>query len=232
MLAALTGIGLYLNGSLGVIIRNLKISKVLAAQGSAVTVQKAHSIWVDHCDLSSDPSQAADYGPLVSVTHGTDSVTITDNLFHDHGEAVQVGHSDDDAAEDKGKLRVTFARNHFKGVSSAISFRFGTGHILNSYFENVENGINTRMGADLLIEASVFEGTGKAIYSANSSETGFATVLNSDLGNGTNTAPAGTMTADSLPYPYDWYAWDTNTVKETAVKEAGQTLEFIVLDIN
>ena len=37
-----------------VILRNLKISKVLASAGDAIGIQSASKVWVDHCDLSSD----------------------------------------------------------------------------------------------------------------------------------------------------------------------------------
>lgn len=37
-----------------VIIRNVKISKVLASAGDAIGIQAASQVWVDHLDLSSD----------------------------------------------------------------------------------------------------------------------------------------------------------------------------------
>ena len=37
-----------------VILRNLKISKVLASAGDAIGIQAASNVWVDHVDLSSD----------------------------------------------------------------------------------------------------------------------------------------------------------------------------------
>ncbi|KAK3358168.1 pectate lyase a [Lasiosphaeria hispida] len=229
--SSLTGIGLHIKSSGGIILRNLKIAKVLAAHGAAITIESSRSIWVDHCDLSSDPTQPRDvYGTLVSITHGSDYLTVTNNLFHDHGDAVAVGHSDANAAEDRGKFHVTLARNYFRNVSSGISFRFGVGHVFSSYYERVESGINTIMGADLLVEASVFEGVGKAIFSAGSSETGFASIRDVSLGGGTNTAPAGTLTADGLPYPYEWYGWGADVVKKGAVGQAGQTLEFVTFD--
>lgn len=36
------------------ILRNLKISKVLADTGDAIGLQVATQVWVDHVDLSSD----------------------------------------------------------------------------------------------------------------------------------------------------------------------------------
>ena len=37
-----------------VILRNLKISKVLAEAGDAIGIQASSQVWVDHVDLSSD----------------------------------------------------------------------------------------------------------------------------------------------------------------------------------
>ena len=45
------------------------------------------------------------------------------------------------------------------------SFRFGQGHIYNNYFLNSDDGINTRDGAQLLVENNVYSGVSKAIYS-------------------------------------------------------------------
>ena len=80
------------------------------------------------------------------------------------------------------------------------------------------------MGAQLLVESSVFAGPGKAIYGAAGNQTGVATVNDVVLGSSTNTATAGDMTLESLPYPYDLFG--SGKVKEMVVGRAGQTLEF------
>lgn len=225
---ALTGIELSLNGSMNVILRNLKIS---AAQGPAISVEKSRSVWIDHCDLSSTSNGTGELGnSLVSVTRGSDLLTVTATLFRNHPQALSVGHADSNGEEDRGKLRATLARNHFRDVGNAISYRFGVGHIFNSYFENAVDGVNTRMGADLLIESSVFEGSARAIVSENSTETGYATLRDVMLGGSTSTAPAGNATADDIPYPYDWYLWRTDSVKASVARQAGQTLEFLTWD--
>lgn len=36
------------------IIRNVKVSKVLAGAGDAIGIQAASQVWLDHLDLSSD----------------------------------------------------------------------------------------------------------------------------------------------------------------------------------
>jgi pectate lyase len=51
--------------------------------------------------------------------------------------------------------------------SRAPSFRFGTGHIYNSYSDTVSDGINARDGAQLLVEPNTFVGSNKPLYSTD-----------------------------------------------------------------
>ena len=82
---ALTGVGLTINGQSNVIVRNLKISKVLADYGDAITIQASTNVWVDHVDLSSDLDHDKDYyDGLVDVTHASEWVTISNSYIHDH----------------------------------------------------------------------------------------------------------------------------------------------------
>ncbi len=52
--ATLIGNGLLVKKKKNVIIRNLIIQKVLAANGDAIGVQYASNVWIDHVDVSSD----------------------------------------------------------------------------------------------------------------------------------------------------------------------------------
>lgn len=229
MTSALIGVGLHLNQSRNVILRNLKVSQVSPAQGDAISIENSRSIWLDHCDLSFTHSPVYDgHTSLLSITRGSDLVTVTSTVFRNHPQAVLVGHSDANGGEDQGKLHATFARNYFRNVGSAISFRFATGHILNSYFENATDGINTRMGARVMVESSVLEVSGRAVFSDGSTEAGYATVQDVLLGNSSNTAPPANMTVDSLPYPYDWYIWDKDWVRDSVTRQAGPTLQFFL----
>jgi pectate lyase len=63
-------------------------------------------------------------------------LTLVSTYFHDHWKTSLVGHSDKNADEDRGHLRVTYANNHWKNCGSrGPSLRFGTGHIYNSFYE-------------------------------------------------------------------------------------------------
>jgi pectate lyase len=57
---ALNGVGFSVSNQKNVIIRNVKISKVLADYGDAIGIQYSSNIWIDHVDVSSDRDQDKD----------------------------------------------------------------------------------------------------------------------------------------------------------------------------
>ncbi|KAJ6095156.1 hypothetical protein N7467_002669 [Penicillium canescens] len=219
--AILTGFGLLVKEESNVIIRNLGVKKVLADNGDAIGIQKSTNVWVDHCDVSSDQDHDKDYyDGLIDITHAADYVTVSNTFIHDHYKASLIGHSDSNSAEDTGHLHVTQNNNYWYNINSrAPSFRFGTGHIYNSYFLDVSDGINTRDGAQLLVESNTFSGSKKPLYSTDD---GYAVAKDNDFGSGSNAAPTGTLT--SVPYSYTLVGSDK--VQAAVVGTAGQTLTF------
>ncbi|KAK7047384.1 hypothetical protein VNI00_006615 [Paramarasmius palmivorus] len=230
--SSLQGVGLRVIDVSNVILRNLKISKVLADAGDAIGVQAASQVWIDHVDLSSDldhdkatsaivrnsPSHYS-YDGLLDITHGCTEVTVSNSYLHDHYKASLVGHSDSNESEDVA-ITVTYAGNYWKNLNSRTpSFRFGTGHIFNNYFEANNDGINTRVGAQLLVENNVWVDPKKPLYSTGE---GYAVANGNDFGGGENTAPEGTFTSP----PYDYTLLDTSEVAASVTAEAGQTLTF------
>jgi pectate lyase len=123
--------------------------------------------------------------------------------------------------------------------------RFGTAHIINSYFEGGSVGdtaVNTRMGtskkcktphpennltnskistgAQTLVESNVFTGIKDPLTSQFSKEEGYAVEKDNDFGTGKNSAPAGTL--KTVPYKYTLLG--SKNVKAAVVGKAGQTL--------
>ncbi|KAG9094731.1 hypothetical protein FRC06_010530 [Ceratobasidium sp. 370] len=198
--AGLSGVGLRVIDVSNVIIRNLKISKVLADAGDAIGIQSANRVWVDSVDLWSDRDHDKDYyDGLLDITHGSYGISVTNSHLHDHWKASLVGHSDSNGDEDIA-LEVTFAYNKWENLSSRTpSIRFGHAHIFNNYFLNNDDGINVRDGAEVLIQCNVFENVANPIYSTNN---GYANVAsNNDLGGGTNTAPSTSWNNPGYPIP-------------------------------
>lgn len=218
--SALVGVGLRVLNEKNVIIRNVKISKVLASAGDALGIQAASQVWVDHVDLSSDRDHDKDfYDGLLDITHGCTGITVTSSKLYTHWKGSLVGHSDSNGAEDT-PITVTYALNNWNNLNSRTpSFRFGHGHIFNNVFDNNNDGINTRDGAQLLVENNVWTGTNQPLYSTDG---GFAVATGNDFGGATNTAPTGTFT--KAPYSYSLLA--TSAVRSSVVANAGQTLTF------
>ncbi|CAK5283351.1 unnamed protein product [Mycena citricolor] len=238
--SALVGVGLRVFREQNVIIRNVKISKVLAKAGDAIGVQEAHQVWIDHVDLSSDLDHSKDfYDGLCDLTHGVTGITVTNSFLHEHFKASLIGHSDNNGAEDTA-ITVTMGNNYWRNLNSRTpSLRFGHGHVFNNVFDsNILTNINTRegacrwdnwktrkhlitsdSGAQMLIQNNVFINTSLAI---ESTDTGFAVATGNDFGGATNTAPVGTFTSP----PYSFTLLDTASVKAAVVGTAGQTLSF------
>lgn len=126
-------------------------------------------------DVSSDLNNGKDYyDGLIDVTHASDWVTISNSYIHDHFKASLIGHSDNNAAEDTGHLTVTQHNNYWSNIGSRTpSFRFGTGHVFNSYFLNANTGIDTRDGAQILVQSNVFKNVSEPIAALYSDDTGY-----------------------------------------------------------
>ncbi|TVY26093.1 putative pectate lyase B [Lachnellula hyalina] len=107
--ATLVGIGLYINKSANVIVRNIISQKVLAANGDGIGIQIS-----------------------------TNWVTVSNSYLHDHYKASLIGHSDNNGAQDTGHLHVTQHNNYWENIGSRTpSIRFGTGEIQS--YEDKEN---------------------------------------------------------------------------------------------
>jgi len=82
--------------------------------------------------------------------------------------------------------------------------------------------VNTRMGAQALVESSVFDAVKDAVTSRFSKEIGYAVMNDVDLGSASdkNPAPEGTLT--SVPYEYELVG--SENVKSALEGVVGNTL--------
>jgi len=146
-------------GSSNVILRNLKI-RGNGADGDAVTVTDySHHIWFDHLDLADSTDEN------LSIKRGSDYITISWCKYwfsRDGGHTFGglIGHSDNNAAQDEGRLRVTYHHNWYsKGVTERMPrVRFGKVHIFNNLFDAPGNNYVIRCGykANIRSEGNVF----------------------------------------------------------------------------
>jgi pectate lyase len=226
--SGLTGIGLSIQGKKGanvfnVIVQNMNISKVAAStgDGDAVHIQYADHVWVDHNNLSSDMSHGKDfYDGLVDLTHASDFVSVSWNFLHDHFKVSLVGHSDSNGSEDTGHLHVTYYDNWFQNFDSRTpSLRFGTGHVYNNYFVNGSTGVDSREGAQMLVQNNVFSGVKTPIETCCESKVdGFVNQSGNNFGSGTNHI---TQTGSFTSPPYSFTLISASQVQSTVTAGAG-----------
>jgi len=207
----LTGNGFIIKDNHNVIVRNITVSKALAPY-DAITVQAAHNVWIDHCDLSSDTTMLkGTYDGLVDISHGSYNITVSWTLFHDHFDTSLVGHTDTVNTEDAA-LAVTFHHNRFLRVSAGSPrARFGHVHLFNNHYDTVDMyGIASVMGATLLVESNGFNNVGVPIrtHIDNTPVDGTVNDLMSADSNGYMPMPSNNIitTAPNTwkpPYTYD-----------------------------
>ncbi|WP_189332169.1 pectate lyase family protein [Actinoplanes ianthinogenes] len=200
--AGLTGAGISIKKASNVIIRNLKISFALAPV-DLIAAQKSDHIWIDHNELFNDTTHDKDfYDGMVDLTHATDFVTVSWNHLHDHHKGSLIGHSDSNAAEDTGHLRITYGHNWFDNVASRLPrVRFGTVHLYDNLFSNAEtSGIHCLMNAQCLVQNNVFVNVKLPVWTTeDSDEDGFAVISGNDFG---GQAPVITQTGTFTAAPY------------------------------
>ncbi|MEV6641812.1 pectate lyase [Amycolatopsis sp. NPDC051371] len=216
-----TGGGLAVDKSSNVIIRNLAISKAVGTD--AIQIQRgATRVWVDHNDLSSDLDHGKDYyDGLLDISHAADGITVSWNKFHDHYKVSLVGHSDNNASEDTGKLHVTYSHNWFENVNSRLpSLRFGTGHAYDNYFHAVaDSAVHSRMNAQFLAQNNVFESTKVCLETTGDSDVdGYLNESGNSFGGCTNKI---TRTGSMSKAPYSFTLEPVSTVKATVTAGAG-----------
>ncbi|MEU4744889.1 carbohydrate-binding protein [Actinosynnema sp. NPDC023658] len=209
-----------------VVIQNLNIRGVLG--NDAIQVENATHVWIDHNTLSStvatDPDQ---YDGMIDMTHAADYITVSWNVIRDHWKTSLVGHSDGNASEDRGHLRITYHHNWFdRTFERSPRVRFGeTVHVYNNYYSNVRNNadsyaIASTMDAGVLVEGNVFENVQQACWSASGyadSDPGRLVARNNSF---TDSGPCETNGAVAA-VPYAYTAEDVGAVKSSVTAGAG-----------
>ncbi|CBX93658.1 hypothetical protein IAQ61_003547 [Plenodomus lingam] len=218
--AGLTDGGFQIRKVSNVIIRNLKLFRAPAGK-DLIDIDESTKVWIDHNDFSSVgmTGDKDTYDGLLDAKHGADELTFSWNKFHDHWKGSLVGHSDNNGAKDRGKLRVTYHHNDFVRVNSRLpSIRFGTGHIYSSCYNGGISGVNSRMGAQVLVEQTSFTDVDRAIVTnLDSDEEGFAT----ESGNLFTNSPTQITKKGSYKAPYTYTTDPAADVCAIVAKSAG-----------
>ncbi len=211
--------GIMMEESSNIIIQNLKIVATNPdSGGDLITLDnQSHHVWLDHLDLS----DGADGG--MDIVHGSDYVTVSwtkfsytaipassggDSAPGGHQFATLIGHSNDNAAEDTGRLRITFHHNFWgNNVKERMPrVRFGQVHLLNNLMASsggyeTTYAVRAGVSANIRSEGNVFNAIANPFDFGESNEAARLESIG-DL----FTACTGTMTprgpAFTPPYTY------------------------------
>ena len=222
--SGLTGCGLNMRDVSNVIVRNMRISFVQASSGNgdAIHIDHATRLWIDHNELFSDKTHGTDfYDGLLDITHAADFITVSWNSLHDHIKCSLVGHSDSNASEDTGHLRITYHHNFFNGCDQRNPrVRFGNPvHVFNNYYNNIGlYAIASTENAGVLVEGNYFENTPDPFHLGEAaSGPGTVVARNNFFVNSGAGVSGGSV--GSIPYSY---SVDTaSTVKASVTAGAG-----------
>nr|WP_245713003.1 RICIN domain-containing protein [Micromonospora nigra] len=194
--ATIAGCGFTINGDRNVIVRNLTFRNW---DDDAINVeQSATNVWIDHNTFTDG------YDGAVDIKRGSDFVTVSWNRVHSHDKAMLLGHSDSNASQDVGHLRVTYHHNWFDGSNQRNPrVRFGNPvHVYNNYYGNVRGyGVASTMNAGVLVEGNYFENTPDPYHlGEGSSGPGSLVARNNHFVNSGGGQTGGSVAG--IPYPY------------------------------
>ncbi len=190
--ATIEMVQLHLKNSNNIIIQNIVFTMIGSTMGSdadmicleTTSTNTVADIWIDHCEFYNItptlPESAAKkdlYDGMLDIKKSCSDITVSWCYFHDHWKCNLIGYTDDDVYD----RRITFHHNRWKNVKSRTpSYRGGTGHIYNNYFEGllieddsnlgvwtgdlISTGVHTRENACLKVENNYFKDYKKAIY--------------------------------------------------------------------
>ncbi|KAF5631604.1 putative pectate lyase 1 [Fusarium sp. NRRL 25303] len=204
-----------------VIIRNLAM-KNPPKEMDLIDIETSTNIWIDHNEFSAEgiTGDKDFYDGLLDAKRGSDFLTFSWNKFSDHWKASLIGHSDSNGDQDTGKLHVTYHHNYWSNVNSrAPSIRFGTAHIYSSCYEDLPtSGVNSRMGAQVLVETTAFVNVKRPIVTnLDSKEDGFAIEKDNLF---ENSEAQITQEKDFVP-PYDYTTDSADCICDYLKEKAG-----------
>ncbi|MFY1689448.1 right-handed parallel beta-helix repeat-containing protein [Plantactinospora sp. WMMB782] len=194
--ATISGCGFTINGDRNVIIRNLNFR---GWDDDAINVETgATNVWVDHNSFTDG------YDGAVDIKRGSDFVTVSWNRVYGHDKSMLLGHSDDNASQDVGHLRVTYHHNWFDGSGTRHPrVRFGNPvHVYNNYYYDNEYGVASTMGAGVLVEGNYFENVDEPTLVGYADSDPGAIVQRNNHFVGSGSPQSGGGSVAGIPYPY------------------------------
>lgn len=223
--ALLQGINLFVFDVNNIIIQNLRFRNYV--NHAAIQIKdKAHHIWVDHCDFATSKDRGWDYwGKDISITREADYVTVSWNKFHDTHLSVLISGGIKGHESDAGKLRVTMHHNFWYNISEREpSVSYGRVHMFNNYhLNNSGYSLGARAGAIIRTDNEYFSNVKTPLISKiNNDPVGYFSGINTNIyeKSGANIIP----TAESkwVPeYEYKSYLHAPKDVPSIVMNGAG-----------
>lgn len=213
----------YLKNSKNIIIKNVFFTmenSTLGGDADCISIAttgsaKCQNIWIDHCTFDNNLSPIANpsasvkdkYDGLLDIKKNSEYITISWCVFKNHYKGILVGYT----ATDTYDRKITMHHNSFINISSRTpSFRGGTAHIYNNYWEGsydssthkyFSTGVNCRESACLYVESNYFKNMNKTVYCAIEDVTveGYAFYQNNKFEN-SNSETVNTCNSFTPPY--------------------------------
>ncbi len=210
--AAIAGCGLNVSNASNVIIRNISFRDW---NDDAINVQYSTRVWVDHNSFTNG------FDGAVDIKRSSDFVTVSWNRVFGHDKSMLLGHSDDNAGEDVGHLRVTYHHNWFDGSGTRHPrVRFGNPvHVYNNYYRGNEYGVASTMNAGVLVEGNYFESVDDPTLVGYADSADGAIVQRNNFFTGSGTPESGGGSVAGIPYSYSMES--ASAVRASVMNGAG-----------
>ncbi|GAB2610215.1 pectate trisaccharide-lyase [Streptomyces capparidis] len=199
-----------------VIVRNLTFK---GWKDDAINVQMfSHHVWIDHNDLSGG------YDGAIDIKRGSSYVTVSWNHTHNHTKNMLLGHSDNNGAQDIGRLKVTYHHNWFDRTPQRNPrVRFGEPvHVYNNYYlRNSDTGVACQANSGCVVEGNYFEDVEEPIVNNYSGPSGRCVARNNVFVGEEAGQP---VCGGSVQEPRDYYTYTVDapsTVKAAVTAGAG-----------
>ncbi len=213
--ATIAGCGLNISEDSNVIVRNISFRDW---DDDAINVQYSTRVWIDHNSFTNG------FDGAVDIKRASDFVTVSWNRFFGHEKTMLLGHSDDNASEDVGHLRVTYHHNWFDGTNSRHPrVRFGNPvHVYNNYYNSIgDYGVASTEGAGVLVEGNYFENTDDPFHRGEGSSSAGNLLARNNFFVGSGAGDQGGSVA-SIPYSYNLETPSNVKASVTAAAGAGR----------
>lgn len=223
--AVLHGIQFFVFDVNNIIIQNLTFRNYVSHAAVQIK-EKAHHIWVDHCDFGNDKNHGWSYwGKDISITREADYVTVSWNKFHDTHLSVLISGGIEGHEKDAGKLRVTMHHNFWYNVSEREpSMNYGRLHMFNNYhLDNTGYSVGVRAGGIVRTDNEYFKNCHRPLMTnVSNSPVGYVSGINTNIYDNSGKNSITTAESKWIPeYEYKSYLHAAKDVPTIVVNGAG-----------